>query len=351
MTETKRGWRDVIAIHPAAELFPLMPEAQLRELGEDIRRHGLQSPIVITTTYGESENPSKDALLDGRNRLDAMELVGIPFELVYGKLPGRREKAWQLTQPEDKDWVLGDNDQVRLESPDDPYDFVLSANIHRRHLTTTEKRDLIGKVLDAKPELSDRGIGKLAHADKNTVAAVRAEKVGRGEIHHVEKREDTKGRKQPANKPAKAKPTTETPSQTASPGAAVAPEPTTAEPRAAPPAKYPGLREPSPEVVEAIAAKMAAGWTGLKEFPTPAGPAQPAGTVTTDPAGATVAEPPTTVRDRPLTKAEMVDLAEKKSAASESALGEFKRACDEWLPRMVHRDRQIAFAHVRDFRR
>jgi hypothetical protein len=41
--------------------------------------------------------------------------------------------------------------------------------------------------------------------DKNTVTAVRQEMEGRGEIHHVEKRTDTRGRKQPARK-AKAEP-------------------------------------------------------------------------------------------------------------------------------------------------
>jgi hypothetical protein len=34
------SWRDVIRIHPATELFPLMTETELRELGEDIRKNG-----------------------------------------------------------------------------------------------------------------------------------------------------------------------------------------------------------------------------------------------------------------------------------------------------------------------
>jgi hypothetical protein len=32
-------WRDVLPVHPAAELFPPMAEAELRELGEDIRKN------------------------------------------------------------------------------------------------------------------------------------------------------------------------------------------------------------------------------------------------------------------------------------------------------------------------
>jgi hypothetical protein len=61
------SWRDHLKIHPAAELFSLMSEPELRELGEDIKAKGtIHHPIVLY--QGE--------LLDGRNRLDAMEMVG-----------------------------------------------------------------------------------------------------------------------------------------------------------------------------------------------------------------------------------------------------------------------------------
>jgi hypothetical protein len=63
------SWRDHLPIHPTAELFPLMSESELRELGENIKANGLVSSIVLY----------KGKLLDGRNRLDAMEMVGIKF--------------------------------------------------------------------------------------------------------------------------------------------------------------------------------------------------------------------------------------------------------------------------------
>jgi hypothetical protein len=44
---TAKSWRDVLPIHPAAELFPLMSEAELRELGEDIKQNRLKHPIVL----------------------------------------------------------------------------------------------------------------------------------------------------------------------------------------------------------------------------------------------------------------------------------------------------------------
>src|SRR5215475_13505956 len=62
---TKR-WRDVLQIHPAAELFPLMTPDELHALGEDIKKKGLTSPIVL----GRSHPQARAQLLDGRNRLD-----------------------------------------------------------------------------------------------------------------------------------------------------------------------------------------------------------------------------------------------------------------------------------------
>jgi hypothetical protein len=56
--------------------------------------------------------------------------------------------------------------------------------------------------LAADPGKSDRAIARVAKVDHKTVAAVRAEAEGRGEIPHVETCTDTKGRKQPAKKAA-----------------------------------------------------------------------------------------------------------------------------------------------------
>jgi hypothetical protein len=43
----KKSWRDVYKVHPAADLFPMLPEDELRKLGEDIKANGLRSPIVL----------------------------------------------------------------------------------------------------------------------------------------------------------------------------------------------------------------------------------------------------------------------------------------------------------------
>jgi hypothetical protein len=69
---SRKSWRDVLPIHPAAELFPPMSSDELRELGADIvKKNGLVAPIALWR-----RNPNEPLqLLDGRNRLDAIELV------------------------------------------------------------------------------------------------------------------------------------------------------------------------------------------------------------------------------------------------------------------------------------
>ena len=81
-----------------------------------------------------------------------------------------------------------------------PAAYVISANIHRRHLTAQQKRELIAKLVKAQPEKSNRQIAKQAKVDHKTVASVRQEGEGRGEFPHVEARTDTRGRQQPAKK-------------------------------------------------------------------------------------------------------------------------------------------------------
>jgi hypothetical protein len=39
------SWRDDFKVHPAADVFPMMPEEQLAELTEDVKANRLTSPI------------------------------------------------------------------------------------------------------------------------------------------------------------------------------------------------------------------------------------------------------------------------------------------------------------------
>jgi hypothetical protein len=81
-TEGKRkSWRDVLKIHPAAEMFPLMSKDELEALGEDIKKGELRESVSIfyETPEGEQRDSrfARAQLMDGRNRLDACELAGI----------------------------------------------------------------------------------------------------------------------------------------------------------------------------------------------------------------------------------------------------------------------------------
>jgi hypothetical protein len=159
-----------IPFHPLSNIFPLMSEDQLAELAADIKKNGQLEPI--TRFEGQ--------ILDGRNRYKACLMI-------------RRK-------PDVADY-LGK----------DPVGFVISANVHRRHLTPAQKDEIIGKLLTEHSDWSDRTIGKVAKADHKTVGRRRAEREGRGEIPHVERRADSKGRSFPAPKPREAKASAATP--------------------------------------------------------------------------------------------------------------------------------------------
>jgi phenylpyruvate tautomerase PptA (4-oxalocrotonate tautomerase family) len=171
------NWRDHLDVHPAAELFPPMSADDLKVFAEDIKKHdGMYMPVVL---YGE-------ALLDGRNRLDALALLGL-LNIDGGRLAYRGADGIRRYVP-----------VHHASEPLDPYEFALSLNLHRRHLTAEQKRELIAKVLKATPEKSNRQIAEIVKTDKNNVAAVRKEKESTGEISPVEKTtgKDGKARKQ-----------------------------------------------------------------------------------------------------------------------------------------------------------
>jgi hypothetical protein len=185
-TESKRkSWRDQLPIHPAAEMFPPLSRDELLELGRDIQANGMiDSPAI----WGDR---SGFQLLDGRNRLDAIEALGIQVEVTFDKHTVRLyAQGIMLKQPVQPISVDGD-----------PYAYVISANAHRRHLTPELRRAIIAAVLKEQPEKSDRAIAEIVKRDHKTVASVRKELEDVGSIPHVEKRTDSKGRAQPARKP------------------------------------------------------------------------------------------------------------------------------------------------------
>jgi hypothetical protein len=180
----KKSWRDILPIHPAADLFPLMSPEELKVLGEDIKKNGLKIPVTV---YG-GRGGAPLQLLDGRNRLDAMEAVGLTI---------RRFKSEVEYYCDDT--MVWESASQCVDA--DPYDYVISANIHRRHLTAEQKRELIAKLITADPSKSDRQVAETVKASPTTVGTVRAKMEASGDVSKLDTRRDRKGRTQLAHKP------------------------------------------------------------------------------------------------------------------------------------------------------
>jgi ParB-like chromosome segregation protein Spo0J len=168
-----RPRREMIPVHPAAEMFPLLPPDELRTLADKIRQHGILTPLVFVKGFGSGPGSTKPPqLIDGRNRLDALELLGLPTHDADGR---PLESAYPVK------WLAGK----------DPFEVALALNCERRHLNQEQKRGVIAKLLKAKPELSDREIAKMVGVDHKTVAAVRRE--ANGEIPHKPEQREADG--------------------------------------------------------------------------------------------------------------------------------------------------------------
>lgn len=96
--------------HPAAAAFPMMSDAELNNLAEDIRANGLREPVSICQIDGEW------LLLDGRNRREACKRAKVECKsLVYRPEGGHVE-------------------------------FVVSRNIHRRHLSDGQRASIAARL-------------------------------------------------------------------------------------------------------------------------------------------------------------------------------------------------------------
>jgi hypothetical protein len=166
----RASWRNDWQIHPAADQFPLLPPDEQRALGKDIVENGLKSRIALW----QADARSPLVLLDGRNRLDALEAhTGCQVQVVLETAPRSHTAIWSIKAGE---WIA-DEMVVVLDGSVDPYAYVISANIHRRHLTAEQKRDLIAKLIKATPDKSDRQIAETVKVSPTTVGAVRREVV------------------------------------------------------------------------------------------------------------------------------------------------------------------------------
>jgi hypothetical protein len=198
------SWRDHLAVHPAADLFPKLHEGDLVALGEDIKRNGLSSPVAI-----QIKKNGEPVLLDGRNRLDAMERIGLRVRLEKGN---GNVGAWKLLAEEQLDgkWVgtsLAPTMGVTVVVlTTDPVAYITSINIHRRHLLPEVKRDLIAELLRENPERSDRATAELAKVDHKTIAAMRRREEQLGRLPQLKTRKGKDGKSRPTAASKRSKP-------------------------------------------------------------------------------------------------------------------------------------------------
>lgn len=109
-----KEWIGEYPVHPVASLFPMIDDDALNALAEDIKKSGQREPIIVA--YLDEAMIDEPVVIDGRNRHAACKLAGI--------------------EPEFK-FVMSLND--RELSPQVIADWIISHNLHRRHLTTSQK--------------------------------------------------------------------------------------------------------------------------------------------------------------------------------------------------------------------
>ena len=93
--------------HPYAEVFPLIEGQEFQALVDNIQAHGLRDKITVFDGQ----------ILDGRNRFRACKKAGV--------------------QPEYREF---------MGSEEDALEFVISLNIHRRHLTESQRAMAAAKI-------------------------------------------------------------------------------------------------------------------------------------------------------------------------------------------------------------
>jgi ParB-like nuclease domain len=122
-------------------VFPVLDDDELEELAQDIKDNGLQQPLVVAEVDGQT------MLIDGRTRRMAC--------LALGMVP---------------DYVLLDGQ--------DPVTYILSANIHRRHMTKGQRVMIVAKICSE----TKQTLRQISEQNKVALAAIgRARTV----LHHA----------------------------------------------------------------------------------------------------------------------------------------------------------------------
>ena len=111
VVDPTKGELGELGVHPAADVFPMMSHADYIELRDSIAANGQREPIVVDDA---------GLILDGRNRVKACDELGIEID-------------------------------VYVYRGDDPVGLVMDLNLHRRHLSTSQRAMVAAKLANLGP--------------------------------------------------------------------------------------------------------------------------------------------------------------------------------------------------------
>ena len=120
--------------HPLANMFPMIEGTAFEELKRDISAQGILEPIRLY----------QGMILDGRNRYKAAKECGHQFSV-------DDFVQWEGTLADAEAWVI-------------------STNLHRRHLSAKQKQEMVRDRIRKAPEMSNRQISRLLGVSHTMVA-------------------------------------------------------------------------------------------------------------------------------------------------------------------------------------
>jgi hypothetical protein len=110
----------MLEYHQIANIFPMMDEVTFRGFQSDIKEHGLQEKVIWLY---------EGKILDGRNRYRACTALSVAYD-------------------------------TQTYTGDDPVAFVISRNLHRRHLNESQRSMVGARVADL-----DHGGDRKSHKE------------------------------------------------------------------------------------------------------------------------------------------------------------------------------------------
>ncbi len=142
-TNPARKKQDELPFHPLANIFPLLGAEEIGVLSKDIAENGLQFPITLY----------EGKILDGRNRQTACVMANVTPQ--YVEFEGE--------------------DAVR---------FVISTNLHRRHLNESQRAMIAAKLANMPPHRPDHKSANLRTSQTEAAALLNT---SRRAVQHAKK--------------------------------------------------------------------------------------------------------------------------------------------------------------------